>query len=193
MREYRTLSSRSGRRELRPWHLAATGAACLLLGIVVGYRAGGDDDGDTPSTSGTDEQAVTDSLVSGAVLPTTTTTALLPPNQVRVIVLNGAGIDGEAGRQSEELAPLGYQMLEPTNTPTATMTAVYFAPEFEDECQVVADTVRGQRGEEVALTPIVDTIGAVEGADCAVVVAAPGLSPTTTTTAAGATTSTTAG
>jgi hypothetical protein len=193
MREYRTLSSRSGRRELRPWHLAATGVACLLLGIVVGYRAGGDDDDGTPGASGTDEQAVTDSLLGDAVVPTTTTTALLAPTQVRVVVLNGAGIDGEAGRQSDDLAALGYQMLDPDNTDPATMTAVYFAPEFEDECDALATVVGEQRGEEVARLPIVDTIGAVEGADCAVVVAAPGLSPTTTTTAAGATTSTVAG
>jgi hypothetical protein len=193
MREYRTLSSRGGRRELRPWHLAATGAACLLLGIVVGYRAGGDDDDGAAGASGSDEQDVTDSLLDDAVLPTTSTTALLAPTQVRVIVLNGAGIDGEARRQSEDLAALGYQMLEPSNTDTATMTAVYFAPEFEDECHALATVVSEQRGEQVAEAPIVETIGAVEGSDCAVVVAAPGLSPTTTTTAAGATSSTVAG
>jgi hypothetical protein len=195
MREYRTLSSRGGRRELRPWHLAATGAACLLLGIVVGYRAGGDDEGDgtggTPS--GSDEQAVTDSLIDGAVVTTTSTAPVLPATQVRVMVLNGAGIDGEAGRQSDDLAEQGYQMLEPGNTDAATMTAVYHAPDFEDECQALRDIVSSQRGEEVALLAIVDTLGPVEGADCVVVVAAPGLSPTTTTSVAGATTSTVAG
>jgi hypothetical protein len=188
MREYRNIGPRG--RELRPWHLVATALVALLVGVVIGNRTGGDDGGSGVAV-GDDGAARTGEMLdeTAALVSTTTTTTATPPSQVVVVVLNGAGVQGEAARQSTELEALGYRALEPGNADSASQTVVYYGLEFADECEALRVAVADQRAEEVLLQPIDETIDSV-GADCTVVLGTPVPASGATTPAAGATTPT---
>ena len=71
---------------------------------------------------------------------TTTVAQPRPAGEVTVLVLNSTGRSGLAARVTAELAALGYQMLEEDNYPTRlATTAVWYAPGFELEAQVLAE------------------------------------------------------
>lgn len=71
---------------------------------------------------------------------TSTTTAVLPPAEVIVQVLNSVGIQGLGARVTAELGDLGYQTLIPANYPERlSQSRVWYVPGFEAEAAVLAD------------------------------------------------------
>ena len=69
---------------------------------------------------------------------TTTTVALRDPSEIRVRVLNGAGIAGLASEVSSQLQALGYEVLEPGNYPILSQSRVWYAQGFEGEALQLA-------------------------------------------------------
>ncbi|MGH8915823.1 MAG: LytR C-terminal domain-containing protein, partial [Acidimicrobiia bacterium] len=65
-----------------------------------------------PSNPDTTEQSTTTTLAetpTTAGPATSTTVPVRPPDEVRVVVLNSIGLDGAAGRKTQQLADAGYQ------------------------------------------------------------------------------------
>jgi hypothetical protein len=62
-----------------------------------------------------------------------------------VIVLNSTTVSGLAAGVSDNLAVLGYQMLEPDNyAPTLEISRIWFADDFDDEAITLASQIPQQ-------------------------------------------------
>jgi hypothetical protein len=198
------------RRPTEPTVNPARGAALVVVAVLVGLfllRNGIDDqvavtsspddssadggevtDGDDTATdegtdAGTDDGATDD-----------TTPASRPPAEVPTIVLNGSGVGGAAGRYSDVLAALGYQLTKPDggnvdegrNVPS---TQILFAEGYEPEARAVATAIGAP---SLVPAPLGATPpGTIVGAQV-VVVLGPDLASVTPTTAVADTTDTTA-
>jgi hypothetical protein len=107
--------------------------------------------------------------------PTTTTTAaptttvpvieVRPPGEVTVLVLNSVGTSGLAGRVTEKLAALGYDMLEPDNfEPLLEQSKIWYKPGFGPDANDLAanfpDAVTEFNPDELPEADIVVLLGA---------------------------------
>ena len=120
-------------------------AVAVVLGLVLLWKGLDDTPGLRPLVNGGAETAVDDGSagdtegVSGTITPTstqavggdaeppptttvapTTTQELFPtpthaPNEVKVLVANGSGVSGAAGKVTDMLSPLGWAMESPAN------------------------------------------------------------------------------
>ena len=107
-----------------------------------------------PGTGGADPAVVTTEPVGGepadadVVTPTsaapTTTEALFPtsthdPNEVRVLVANGSGVSGAAGKVTDLLSPLGWTMESPANADKTGTTRVYYRTEYQADARKIVE------------------------------------------------------
>lgn len=143
-------------------------AAAILLGVVLLQAtdspepfAGIDSGGDASTTTTEADDATS----------TTTTLAPRPPAEVKVLVANGSGVAGAAGRVRDQLAAKNYNVLAATDaTSSASASVVYFNEGFETEATVLAS--------ELATPPAVQPmppeppVTDLRGADVLVVLAA---------------------
>ena len=118
-------------------------AVFLLLYLFAGDPdpVAGDTTVPTSSSSSTTPSTAVSSTATTATETTTTSTTLAtttipvrPPGEVRVIVLNSIGLDGAAGRKTQQLADAGYQTqqagdLEPAQEPSRVWYREGFAAE----------------------------------------------------------------
>ena len=116
---------------------------------------GGDDGGDGADTSDNTEPDPADSAGTDAADDlndpadpddggaSDVPDILHPANEVRVLVANGTGVAGAAGRVRDSLvAASGYGTLTPTNaTSTADATSIYYAPGYELDARQIAKTL----------------------------------------------------
>ena len=94
--------------------------------------------GTTSSTSST----------STSTSSTSTTVPVRPPEEVRVIVLNSAGIAGAAGRMTSRLSEAGYQTLEADDyEPEQDPSRIWFREGFSVEANVLLEFMPGARVE----------------------------------------------
>jgi hypothetical protein len=139
--------------------------AAVLLGVVLLRATDGSDldavaSDDVEDDSGDDAGDDTDSSVD---LPTTDTTLPPPrdPAEVTVLVANGAGIGGLAGRIAETLNGANYVTAEPTNTRApANESIVFFTPGYESEAAAIAALLSPTpRVEALPDPPPVENVG----------------------------------
>lgn len=140
--------------------------AAVLLGVVLLRATDGSDldvaaDDDVEDEGiGSDDGDDTDSTVD---VPTTDTTLAPPrdPAEVTVLVANGAGIGGLAGRIAETLNGANYVTAEPTNTRApANESVIFFTPGYEAEANAIAALLSPQpRVEALPDPPPVESIG----------------------------------
>lgn len=163
-------------------------AVALVLGIVLLQKfddksAGGGAGADTTPKAKTS----TTVAVKTSLIPTTTARPVRPPEQVKVLVSNGAGVDGFATKVKTFVEGFKYNALGAVNgTRTVEATLVEYAPDFEPEARVLA-THLGLPASSVR--PLEDSppiAGDLRGADVLVVAGAdikfPGETATTSTT-----------
>ena len=113
-------------------------AVAVVLGIILLQAAddappgqevtAGRNSGGGPTTT-TTEEAVT------------TTLPLRPPPQVKVLVVNGAGVPRAAANTNSRLEPLGYNLLAPTDGVATEVSSVFFSDGFEREAAEVAQSL----------------------------------------------------
>lgn len=137
------------RRPTEPTINPARGIALVVGAVVIGLlllRNGLDTSEAVTSKGGEPTaDAGSDKGGDGGDGTTTTTAATVdagrPVGEISVIVLNGTSVTGAAGKYSDALGALGYQMAEPaTSTPegkTAT-TQVFFTAGFDKEAVTLA-------------------------------------------------------
>ena len=129
--------------------MAIVGAAALAVGAC-----GGDDDDDAADSTTTTSAGIgtTSTTIPGTTGTTTTvaTTSTTAPSEVEyvtegatVVVANASTVDGAAGRMSDRLAAVGYDMGEATNSSEGQLetSKVYFDPENPD-AELVAASLR---------------------------------------------------
>lgn len=139
-------------------------AAAVAIGVVLLQVT---DDGAPPpgavSATGPQETTTTTTSVPGAGPGT----ALRPPTQVQVLVLNAARVAGAATEVAEQLQGLGHPTLPPGNAPTQPDTIVYSKPGFEAE----AEAIVAELGDVAHAEPLPDPspFAATEQADVVVV------------------------
>lgn len=180
---------------------ALRGAGLLAIAVILGIVLLNSSDGgdfDTVSAGGkTKDTKVTTTL---APATTTTTVALRPPAEVKVLAANGTTTKGLAGKFKDKLSAAGYNALAPTDATTkpVTKSVVYFAQGYQGEAGAVATAV-GLPATAVAPMPAKLPVLNLQSANILVVVGndAPGAASAATTSTSlkrstAATTSTTA-
>jgi hypothetical protein len=97
---------------------------------------------DPTSTSSTTIPPTTTPDTTGA--PTTTAVPVRPPGEVRVVVLNSIGLDGAAGRKTQELADAGYQTQQADDLePEQDRSRVWFREGFAAEANALLEFIPG--------------------------------------------------
>ena len=167
----------------------------VILGIVL-LNAADDPPPDRVSAS-TDEETVatTSTTLAATTLPTL---PLRPPAEVKVLTANGTTVKGVARKATDQLKAAGYNVLSPTDSQRADISAVYFTGDYQREANAVAENL-AIPATSVAPLPVPPPLADARGANVVVVVgpelaqrfSAPAPAATTATTAAGATTTTT--
>jgi len=129
------------------------GAALLLVAVVIGVillhtapKVGTTvtTGSSTPVVHTTTTKAPKKGHTSPTTAPPAVTTTTLPPahpaNQVSVVVANGAGVAGLAGRIRGQLNTAGYNTAKPAvNAPSNVATsAVYYVPGYQPDGLAVA-------------------------------------------------------
>jgi len=162
-----------GPRVLRRWHLVVAVLAALVIGILIGATARGDDTATrTPLTVAaaptTSTTAATVPAATSAPAPPSTR----PPGEVRVLVLNGALQGGVAGAVTQALADRGYVMAPPGDIAQHPQTTVYERGGAEADCEAVRAAVSELRGQPAVAVPLLDPaqIPGAAGMDCVVVI-----------------------
>lgn len=179
-------------------------AVALVIGIVLLNRTDAEPPGSRVSagTGASDDGDGDGDGGRGGGAPRATTTAPTtapprPPAEVKVIVVNAAGVKGLAGRASDQLKPAGYNVLAPTNG-TATETGVFHTEGYGPDAAAIAAFFQFP---PEAVKPVAEPppIADATGADVIVLIAADeaakvtsSAGATTTTARAGAATTTTA-
>ena len=143
--------------------------AAVILGLVL-LSATNDDEPfaarDEAAEQDDGEESTTDDTVDTETSqPTDTTPAAQarPPAEVKVLVANGARIQGAASRRAADLAQAGYQVAGTVNTNAAMQDSrVYFTEGYEAEARALAEAqtppvpVEGMPAE----VPVADLAGA---------------------------------
>ena len=84
-----------------------------------------------------------DAVVPTSTVPTTTEalfpTPTHPPNEVKVLVANGSGVSGAAGKVTDMLSPLGWAMESPSNADKTGTTRVYYRTEYLADARKIVD------------------------------------------------------
>ena len=125
-----------------------------LTALVLGACGGGDDESDdtTPDTTLAAATTTTEAAATTTTAATDTTPAVPDePDYVTegaiVIVANSSNVDGGAGRMSDRLAAVGFEMGAATNGTEGQLevTKIYYDPENEDALPV-AESLREALG-----------------------------------------------
>lgn len=86
----------------------------------------------------------------GTTAPTSAAAPVHAPEDVTVIVLNAASVEGAAGEISELLADADYSAMTPSNTDPFEATTVFFSEGYEGDAQAVAAIIN----PEVTVAPL---------------------------------------
>jgi len=138
----------------------ARGVALVVVAVVIGLLLLRDDDsgstqvavgaeGSTEVDEGTEEGS--DEEVTST---TSTTQALRPPSEVKVLVANGSSVNGAAGTATDALEALGYVTGTPANTEAVTATVIYFTEGYEAEAEALAEAIGAPATAVTAMPPV---------------------------------------
>ena len=150
------------------------GIALIVVAIVLGVvLLNATDDEPVGIAAGDDNGSALGEEPEGAAGETTTTAAPVArdPAQVTILVANGSGVRGAAGRVADTLKGSNYVTLEPTNTKTpAEASTVFFVPGYEADARAIANLLTPVPG--VSAMPSELPIEDLAAANILVVVAA---------------------
>lgn len=120
----------------------ARGIALIVAVVVLGVVLLNSTDKSPEFTAKSDDGGPADVTTTTVGTDSTTTTAPAKPRdpaQVPILVANGSGVKGAAGRIAETLKASNYVLKESTNTQTAAeASVVFYAPGYEADAKAVA-------------------------------------------------------
>ena len=83
------------------------------------------------------------STTTEAPAPTTTEDSFpeptYAPNEVKVLVANGSGVSGAAGKVTDMLSPLGWAMESPANANKTSVSGIYYKVGYASDAQVIQE------------------------------------------------------
>lgn len=173
---------------------AGRGTALLAVAVVLGIvllNATDDSPSEVSSKPDTDQTQPT-TPAGGDPDPTTSTSTAPParlPAEVKVIAVNGAGVNGAGAKATDALREAGFNVLAPLTGTRGATTAVFHAAGFEREGAAVATALAVPTTAAQALgtpPPVAD----IRGADVVVVVGADLANRLTATSSSSSTSST---
>jgi len=141
-----------------------------------------DDGTASESTAGIGSAVTDDTTMTGDTTAGTTTTVApagpRPADQVRVLVLNGAGTQGIAARGTEAMQAAGYTTADPKNADAPGASAILYTEGYELDAAAVASVFA--TGLEMLIAPLDDTnrpVDDIQGAHIVVVIGNDGTIP----------------
>jgi len=138
-------------------------AIAVVIGLVLLWKGLDSTPGtvapaDVPAVaeSSTEVPATTEAPVAGGDAavdqPATTTEAPAPtttedlfpeptyaPNEVKVLVANGSGVSGAAGKVTDMLSPLGWAMESPANADKTSTSGIYYKTGYAHNARLIQD------------------------------------------------------
>jgi hypothetical protein len=147
---------------------AALVAAAIVLGLIL-IRSGIDTDEALSAGGGAPGRTTTTDA-------TTSTLAARPAGEVLVLVANGSGVNGAAGRLTTTIQEAGYQTATETNAARVPTTTVYFTEGYEREAAALAETLSPDAAPATAAVPSPAPVTDLAGAHVLVVLG-PDLAP----------------
>lgn len=143
---------------------AVRGAVLVALAVLLGFLIlrGAADNQQVPVTATTPIFAATPTPTpdaAPATLPTPTVvdlSAARPNSQVSVLVANGSGVDGQAGRLTDALRNQSFNVRPPKTGAARTTSVIYYRPGFDVEAEVVRTVLNTQT--PIAPIPVPDPI-----------------------------------
>lgn len=154
------------------------GAVLIVLAVILGsvLLSKGIQDGSVLDIGGKPgDQASGAETTTTTIAPGETTTTTLPPprppNEVKVLVLNGSGKSGVAARATEQLQAVNYNALSPENAPAGVpTTTVYYVEGYQSDAQAIAGALGVTT--PVAAMPTPPPTADIRGANVVVVLGA---------------------
>ncbi|MCZ7529945.1 MAG: LytR C-terminal domain-containing protein [Acidimicrobiia bacterium] len=170
------------RRSAAGSNAAVRGGILVGLAVILGIVLLNVVDDGSSGPVGDAQPSETTTTLDGDV---TTTTGEAPPptnapSAIRVRVYNASAPLGAAATKSDELRPLGYQILSASDTTPRDNTVVYCTAAFAGDAEPLAAAVGGGAVVDNALDPLP---AAAEEADCIVILGPPATDTTETTAA----------
>ena len=106
----------------------------------------GDQGNDTSAdeTSAAGEDTSSDQPATTEAPAPTTTEDPFPeptyaPNEVKVLVANGSGVSGAAGKVTDMLSPLGWAMESPANADKTSISGIYYKTGYAHNARLIQD------------------------------------------------------
>jgi hypothetical protein len=148
----------------------ARGIALIVAAVVLGVVLLNATDSPEPfrakaagaSSSTTTSTTATDSTAGSSSTTAPPADQAHKPSEVTVLVVNGSGISGAAGRNATKLASAGYVLKPSGNTKTAAASNVYYVPGYAADARAIAASLSPQPGVLPMPTPapVKDLLGA---------------------------------
>jgi len=105
--------------------------------------ATGDPDAGTASSGGSTATPTTAASTPTTAAPTTTAPPMPEPthapNEVKVLVANGSGVSGAAGKVTDMLSPLGWAMESPANADKTSVSGIYYKTGYARDARVIQE------------------------------------------------------
>ena len=105
-----------------------------------------DQGSDTPvdeTSSGAGDTSSDQPATTEAPAPTTTEDSFpeptYAPNEVKVLVANGSGVSGAAGKVTDMLSPLGWAMESPANADKTSISGIYYKTGYAHNARLIQD------------------------------------------------------
>jgi hypothetical protein len=139
--------------------------AAVILGVVL-LKATDSPAPFVPKVTAADGSTTTSTTeATGSTTATTPTTAAAKahkPGEVKVLVVNGSGVTGAAGRVATTLASEGYVLKPSGNVKTASASNVYYQPGYDADARAIAAKLSPAPGVVPMPTPapVKDLLGA---------------------------------
>jgi len=156
---------------IAPEPTAARGIALVVLAIAIGFfllAQGLDSEGsivDTDTGDAVKEERSPDTTLEtvpddGSPATSVLTPTTRPAAEVSVLVANGSGVAGAAGRVTEQLQQFGFVMIEAANAPKTSVTVVYYVEGFQAE----GESIAGKLGvDATSVQPMPEPVPPIDG------------------------------
>jgi LytR cell envelope-related transcriptional attenuator len=134
-------------RPVSPLRGVALVVVAVLIGILL-LKAGDDSSSadDNVQATGPDDQTSQTTTQPGGSTGSSETTVTVPqthpPNEVKVLVLNGSGVQGAAGKVANTLKAENYVATADNAGTAVNATTVYFQPGYEGDAKAIADLLK---------------------------------------------------
>ena len=157
----------------------------VLVGILIGVLIltvgldEPDENTEAAVTATTQEEAESEQEETEPGSQSTTppgTPSLRPPEEVRVLVANGSGIQGAAGRLTDRLNAASYLTLSPRNTVnTQTASIIYFMPTYGLDAVAIAGILDADAESLIRPlpSPVPSLVGGIEDAQILILLGGP--------------------